>query len=172
MLPPSNDHDLLIKLHSAIEAYYQTAEHFFSRQFARPTIKLNLRGYSAGTATPQLNLLRFNRELLLNNQQHFLQHTVPHEIAHLLAYQIFGLKIRPHGQEWQQIMTEVYKIPAERCHRYHVEKKPTTYYIYGCDCPITHPLTIRRHNAITKGKQYICKYCKTKLYYKEMTKSL
>ncbi len=161
----SNDQQLLLHLNIAIEGYYQKAELFFKQAFIRPTVKIDLKGLSAGTATPALNLLRFNKELLLNNQQLFLKQTVPHEIAHLLAYQLFGQKIRPHGKEWQQIMSTVYQLSPERCHRYNVKRKPTVYYIYGCRCSNQHPLTIRRHNAIKKGKKYQCKHCQTILYF-------
>lgn len=160
-----DDQHLLDDLITTVEKCYLKGELFFNRLFNRPTVKLNLRGYSAGTATPTLNLLRFNKALLLNNSEHFLKHTVPHEVAHLLAYQLFGLKIRPHGKEWQQIMKEVYQIPAQRCHHYEVKKKLTTYYVYACACPTPHNLTIRRHNAIKKGKQYKCKRCQKTLHY-------
>lgn len=161
----SNEPSLIANLTETIENCYQKAEYFFNQSFTRPKVELNLRGYSAGTATPSLNLLRFNKTLLLQNQQHFLKHTVPHEVAHLVAYQLFGLNIRPHGKEWQHIMRMVYAIPAERCHQYAVKKKPTTYYHYYCDCDIQHRLTIRRHNAIKKGRQYICKSCQAILQY-------
>lgn len=161
----SNDQQLLIHLNIAIEHYYQKAELYFNQTFARPTVKLDLKGLSAGTATPTLNKLRFNKELFSNNQQHFLKQTVPHEIAHLLAFQLFGQKIRPHGKEWQQIMNNVYQLPPERCHRYSVRRKPTTNYIYGCRCPSQHSLTIRRHNAIKKGRKYQCLRCQTILYF-------
>lgn len=168
MHPLSNDQQLISHLNNAIELYYKKAELFFYRTFTRPTVKIDLRGLSAGTATPSQNLLRFNKELLLNNQQHFLQQTVPHEIAHLLAYHLFGLKIRPHGKEWQHIMNAVYQVPAERCHHYEIKRKPTTYYIYGCHCPTHHTLTIRRHNAIKKGRKYLCKRCQTILYFRNI----
>ncbi|MFD1259869.1 SprT family zinc-dependent metalloprotease [Entomomonas asaccharolytica] len=160
-----NADQLLIQLQTVIERCYQTAESFFKCSFARPQVQLNLRGYNAGTATPQKNLLRFNKQLLLANQQHFLKYTVPHEVAHLIAYQIFGLTIKPHGKEWQLIMQQVYQLPAERCHHYTVARKPKRYFIYQCPCNQQHPLTIRRHNAIQQGTRYICKGCKQTLTY-------
>lgn len=160
-----NTDQLLSHLQAVIEHCYQTAESFFKCSFARPQVQLNLKGYNAGTATPQKNLLRFNKQLLLDNQQHFLKQTVPHEVAHLIAYQIFGLKIKPHGKEWQLIMQKVYQLPAERCHHYTVVIKPKHYFIYQCPCNKQHPLTIRRHNAIQQGAQYICRCCKQTLTY-------
>lgn len=166
--PPHNlllTNQLIKQLQLALEECYRKAERFFNCNFKRPQVQFDLKGYNAGTATPQKNLLRFNAELFVNNQQHFLQQTVPHEVAHLVAYQLYGLAIKPHGKEWQQIMRQVYQLPAERCHHYQVARKQTTYYRYQCPCDAEHLLTIRRHNSIKKGVKYICKKCKGVLSY-------
>ena len=62
-------------------------EHF-NRQFLMPTIKFNQRGKIAGSARLQLNELRFNPVLMQDNLEHFLSDVVPHEICHLLAFQL------------------------------------------------------------------------------------
>ena len=155
----------ITQLNTTIEDCYKKGEAFFKQHFTRPIVKLDLKGLSAGTATPQKNLLRFNKELFISNQPHFLMHTVPHEVAHLIAYQVYGVKIKPHGKEWQSIMTLVYALPANRCHHYSVPKKTSRYFIYKCACNTLHPLTIRRHNAVNKGSQYMCKKCLSTLIY-------
>lgn len=170
MLQQANMSLLTTQLNMIVEDCYIKGESFFKQKLIRPTIKLDLKGYNAGTATPLKNLLRFNKELLINNQQHFLTHTVPHEVAHLIAYQLYGIKIKPHGKEWQLIMTQVYKLPAERCHRYSVPHKITRYFSYTCHCETIHLLTIRRHNAINKGRKYVCKKCHNVLIYTNQVK--
>lgn len=162
----THDNEPISQLYAQVENCYLKAEHFFKRSFPRPAILLNLRGNNAGTATPQKNLLRFNQQLLQENHQHFLNQTVPHEVAHLIAYFLFGLSIKPHGKEWQHIMTAVYQLPPKRCHQYAIIKKKQQCYIYRCNCSnINHPLTIRRHNFIQKGYKYICKRCKATLVF-------
>lgn len=86
-----------------IEDCYQQAEIYFKRPFARPLTQFTLRGRSAGTAHLQQNRLRFNPVLLRENSEAFLSEVVPHEISHLLCFQLFG-KTKPHGREWQSII--------------------------------------------------------------------
>lgn len=156
--------ELSTQLSTQVEICYAMAENFFKRSFSRPHIELNLSGQSAGTANPQKNLLRFNKQLFTENKLHFLKQTVPHEVAHLIAYQLFGLTIKPHGKEWQYIMQMVFQLPAERCHHYKIARKTKRYYLYNCQClNLIHPLTARRHHLIAQGYQYMCKYCKKML---------
>ena len=82
-----------------IEICYQHAECRLNRAFSRPHINFKQRGKAAGSARLQTNELRFNPVLLQENQQHFITHTVPHEVAHLLVYQLYG-RTKPHGKEW------------------------------------------------------------------------
>src|SRR5690554_6055546 len=100
-------------LNSRVEACYQQAEAFFKRPFRRPQVSLRLRGQKAGVAHLQENLLRFNAQLYRDNREHFLKQTVAHEVAHLVAHQLFGPRIKPHGEEWQSIMRGVYQLPAD-----------------------------------------------------------
>ena len=58
-----------------------------------------------------------------------------HEVAHLIAHQLFGPRIRPHGEEWQLIMRGIYGLPPDRCHTYAVKRRATTRYLYRCHCP-------------------------------------
>lgn len=155
---------LLDQLTQKISFSYLLAEQFFNRSLIRPSIRLDLRGQSAGSANPTTHLLRFNKVLFLANHQHFLTQTVPHEVAHLVAYEVFGSTIKPHGKEWQHIMHSVYQLPAERCHHYQLTKKAKRYFLYACQCKkLLHPLSARRHHLIAQGYQYICKHCKETL---------
>lgn len=162
--------ELSTQVITQVERCYTTVENFFKRSFSRPHIELNLRGQSAGTANLQNNSLRFNKQLLIENKQHFLKQTVPHEVAHLIAYQLFGIVIKPHGKEWRYIMQIVFQLPAERCHHYKIDRKTKRYYLYNCQCmTLIHPLTARRHHLIAQGYQYICKYCKKRLNFTGQT---
>lgn len=154
-------------LNARVEHCYRLAEAFFSRRFPRPEVSLRLRGQKAGVAHLQENLLRFNGKLYQENQQHFLQQTVAHEVAHLIAHQMFGPRIRPHGPEWQDIMRGVYGLVAERCHQYNVETTARTEYVYSCACPMDNvfPFTGRRHALAEKGRRYICKRCRSTLVF-------
>lgn len=149
---------------SCVEHSYQKAETFFKRSFARPDVSFKLRGQKAGVAHLTENKLRFNLQLYRENREDFLRQTVPHEVAHLIAHQLFGLTIQPHGEEWQLIMRGVYERVPNRCHTYEVKRRITNRYIYRCSCPQGEfPFSAQRHALVSKGRRYFCRRCKVTL---------
>ena len=153
-------------LNNRVETCYQLAERFFNRRFERPEVSFKLRGQKAGVAHLQQNLLRFNPQLYRENREHFLKQTVAHEVAHLVAHQMFGHGIRAHGEEWQLIMQGVYELPADRCHNYEVPRRPTSHYIYRCRCAERDfPFSSRRHALVGKGRRYFCRSCRATLVF-------
>ncbi|MBH9305962.1 SprT family zinc-dependent metalloprotease [Pseudomonas aeruginosa] len=154
-------------LNARVEASYRQAEHFFQRSFPRPTVSFRLRGQKAGVAHLDENLLRFNPQLYRENREHFLEQTVAHEVAHLIAHQLFGPRIRPHGEEWQLIMRGIYGLPPDRCHTYAVKRRATTRYLYRCHCPEHNdfPFSPQRHPLVAKGRRYYCRRCKATLVF-------
>ncbi|RRU72753.1 SprT family zinc-dependent metalloprotease [Stutzerimonas kunmingensis] len=152
------------RLNARVEACYELAEQFFKRHFTRPQISLKLRGQKAGVAHLQENLLRFNEQLYRENTEHFLRQTVAHEVAHLIAHQMFGSRIQPHGEEWQLIMRGVYELPPDRCHTYAIRRRSVTRYVYRCSCvDQDFAFTPQRHTLVAKGRRYYCRRCKTTL---------
>ena len=133
------------------------AECFFERPFKRPTYLFNQRGKSAGTAHLQRNIIKFNAILFKQNKEVFINQVVAHEVAHIIAYQQYG-KVRPHGREWQHIMEVIFNCPATTTHSLDISDVIGKQFSYQCLCS-THQLTIRRHNKILKGTQYLCKKC-------------
>ena len=154
------------QLHSRVEACYQQAEAFFKRQFPRPQISFKLRGQKAGVAHLTENRLRFNFQLYRENREHFLKQTVAHEVAHLIAHQMFGGAIRPHGEEWQLIMRGVYDLVPDRCHSYAVTQRQARRYVYRCACPEQDfAFTAQRHALVGKGRRYFCRSCRATLVF-------
>ena len=108
--------------------------------------------------------IKFNRTLLLENSDEFIRQVVPHELAHLIVYQVFG-RVKPHGQEWQAVMTQLFNLPADTSHQFDVESVQGKMFAYQCECQ-THYLTIRRHNRIQRDKiSYLCRKCQGKLVF-------
>ncbi len=152
------------RLIARVEACYLQAETFFGRRFPRPEVSFKLRGSKAGVAHLEQNLLRFNLQLYRENTEHFLTQTVAHEVAHLIAHQVFGPRIRPHGEEWQLIMRGVYALPPERCHHYAISRRQRRHYIYRCQCPGQEfPFSAQRHALVLKGRRYLCRCCRATL---------
>ena len=148
-------------LEQQVESCYQQAECFFDRAFPRPSVLFTQRGKIAGTAHLQKNLLKFHSILYQENQLAFLTDVVPHEVAHLLVYQLHGLT-PPHGREWQTMMSNVMLRPPERTHRFDVSSVQGKTFTYQCQCQ-QHQLTVRRHNKALKGILYLCRSCKSHL---------
>lgn len=135
------------------------ANQFFQKHFTPPTVSYSVRGVKAGVAYLQRNEIRFNPTLLAENGAAFIQQVVPHELAHILVYQQFGL-VQPHGKEWKMMMEQVLGVPAETYHCFDTTNVQGKTFEYVCDCQ-THQLSTRRHNAIVRdGRSYICKKCK------------
>lgn len=140
------------------------AEIHFQRKFSQPLVTYDLRGTKAGVAYLQQNAIKFNRTLLLENAEEFIRQVVPHELAHLIVYQVFG-RVRPHGKEWQGVMNHIFHLPADTCHQFDTQSVQGQTFEYQCGCQ-THFLTVRRHNRILKkGVDYLCRKCKGKLVF-------
>ena len=158
-------------LHARVEACYLLAEDFFKRRFPRPEVSFKLRGQKAGVAHLTENLLRFNPKLYAENREHFLKQTVAHEVAHLVAHQLFGERIAPHGEEWQLIMRGVYELPPNRCHTYAIKRRSATRYIYRCPCPDSDfAFSAQRHALVKQGRGYLCRRCRNTLVFSGETR--
>ena len=137
----------------------------FQRSITRPSIHFKLRGKAAGKAYLQRNEIRLNPVLFQENRKAFIEEVIPHEIAHLVVYQIFGLahpegsKVRPHGKEWQMVMEKVFTVPARTTHSFEISSVQGKTFEYQCRCD-THTLTIRRHNRVIRQEsRYLCRSC-------------
>lgn len=128
-----------------------------------PYVSFKLKGRTAGKAFLMANEVRYNPILLEENKDSFLNRTVPHEVAHLVAYTKDPVNGRGHGYLWKRIMRD-FGLDASRCHSYDTtntrQSKSTLSrnYPYKCACK-THNLTSIRHHRILKGAQYSCKHC-------------
>ncbi|QLB12555.1 SprT protein [Bisgaardia hudsonensis] len=153
---------LKMQVQRKLSACLKQAEIYFNRTFTMPTVSYEIRGVKAGVAYLQKNEIRLNRTLLQENTQSFINEVVPHELAHLLVYQVFG-KVQPHGKEWKSIMLNIFGLTPNIYHQFDVINVQGQTFSYSCDCQ-THHLTLRRHNKIQQNKaEYFCKKCKKKL---------
>lgn len=155
-------YNLLQTLHSLIiqrvETCFLQAEDYLNFKFTRPNINFNQRGRIAGSAYLIKNELRFNSSLLQDNYALFIQEVVPHEVSHIICFQLYG-KVKPHGKEWKSIMQNVFGLLANIYHSMDTSKVTGYTFSYQCACD-TVQLSIRRHNKVVRGKQqYQCKKC-------------
>ncbi len=130
-------------------------------------IRFDLRGRAAGQARCGAPhgirgpwTIRYNPVLLRENPDSFLAETIPHEVAHVVAFKRHGHRIRPHGPEWRAIMEQFGAAP-ERCHRYDLSRVPrraTRFFLYHCGCG-EHQLSTIRHHRVLAGQTYVCRRC-------------
>ncbi|MES9902066.1 MAG: SprT-like domain-containing protein [Sedimenticola sp.] len=138
------------------------AKHFGQSMLA-VEIRFDLTGRAAGMVIFHVGgrpVIRYNRVLLSENPEPFIQQTPPHEAAHLVARTIYGGKIKPHGEEWRSVMT-LFGIDPKRCHQFDTSRsggRRMRRFTYHCGCT-THQLTSIRHRRVIEGRIYLCRAC-------------
>jgi SprT protein len=140
----------------------EQAERGFRVSIPAPVLRFDLTGRAAGMVVFSRTgaLIRYNQKLLTENGDTFLDQTVPHEVAHLVARTLHGAGIRPHGPEWKLIMA-FFGAPAHRCHNFttsSLSQRRMRYFNYRCDCQ-DHKLSAVRHNRCRSGVTYLCRSC-------------
>lgn len=133
-----------------------------------PQLRFDLRGRTAGMVVFYRGgvpaTIRYNDQLLQEHKQAFIQQTVPHEVAHLIARNLFGTRIKPHGPEWRAIMALLGAEPS-RCHNFsteHIRARSMKRFLYRCDCR-EYWLSAIRHHRNLRGTTYLCRACGTPL---------
>lgn len=125
---------------------------------------------AAGYVYPtRSNVVYLNLPLMMRNEKDFLEDTIPHEVAHLVARAIqvkSGRVEGAHGKTWKAVMSRVYGLNPVRCHSYEVSGigRKTKTYKYICSCKKFEVGSVR-HNKMMKGAKYTCKLCKKHLVF-------
>ena len=87
---------------SALDAL-RILETAYGRTFRTPELAFDLRGRTAGLAYYGTPRIRINLSLAERNTEHFLRETVPHEVAHLVSFELYGSRGRGHGAHWKSV---------------------------------------------------------------------
>ncbi len=152
------------------EGYIAQAAQYYQRKFAVIPVHFNLRGRTAGMFRVKKGQaeIRYNPFIFAKYYQDNLAATVPHEVAHYIAYMLYQPKrILPHGPQWRAIM-QLFQADASRTCDYDFSGVPgrrQRRYLYQCACH-QHRLSSVRHNRVQTGRaQYICNKCGQRLQY-------
>jgi SprT protein len=104
-----------------------------------PKILFTKKGRAAGTAswnylTGEASI-NINPILLNENVEYVVNQTVPHEVAHIVTFMIWGREATAHGYHWKSVMN-LFGKRAERCHQLNTEtaKQMRVRNVYSCKC--------------------------------------
>lgn len=128
--------ELKSKVEACMRECFAVAEKHYGVKFEFPEIRYDIKSWTGGLAYRDRNLVRYNLILLVENEEHYLKSTVPHETAHMIVNALFRAgkfklapnkrKWMPHGAEWKEVMG-VLSTPPTVKHTYDVssiEKSP------------------------------------------------
>lgn len=132
-----------------------------------PDVFFDLRGRAAGQTVFARRTrrchIRLNARLLAEHPRQMLEETVPHEVAHVVVFRIYGRSVRPHGPEWRALM-QAFGVEATACHTLPAEpSRRLKRYRYVCACDEPAWLTSIRHKRAQAGTRYMCRLCGTTL---------
>lgn len=143
-------------------ALFSLAESHFKTPMQRPAISWRKSGKNAGTANLTVNKINFNPVLFTHNRQAYFDEVIPHEVSHVVVYQIYG-RVSPHGKQWQWVMHNLFGAPARTTHNFDLAPLGLKQYVYQCQCGEMN-LSVRRHNKVVRQKQqYLCRGCRAVL---------
>jgi len=159
--------DLIDIVNDRIFELTSIANKKLNRNFPIPSINFDLTGTKGGEAWYKKNLIKLNNQLLQQNFDHYMNQTIPHELAHLMVHSMYGHHAKAHGAEWKSIMTNIFNVKANRCHNMdtsNVKRKNTKKFGYSCKCGINHHLVGKTvHNKIIRGQIRSCRSCKNQI---------
>lgn len=150
---------------SVTTEYIQRASKIYQQSFSMVLISFDLKGRAAGMYRVKNNvrLIRYNPYLFAKYFDDNVAETVPHEVAHYITEKLYGIgRVRPHGNEWGEVM-RAFGIESKRVgHRYDMQGVPVRVhrrYAYRCRCA-THNVTTRRHKQMKSGMaEFLCRRC-------------
>ena len=127
-----------------------------------PEVWFDLRGRIAGKAHRDGHYVRINCDLLERYPDRIVEHTTAHEIAHIVAYAVFGEHIRAHGREWQSVM-RLFGCEPSRCHDMETTpaRKVRTFPVH-CKCS-SYRFSAVRIKRLRNGTGYRCRRCRQRI---------
>lgn len=159
--------DVKARVAAKVDECIEIANKSFKRTFTTPTIKYEVRGRVGGIARVTQNIIDFNSVLLMENLDHFIDSTVPHEVAHIIDHVVYGFqhngrKAIHHGRTWKMIM-RIFGVDPNRCHTYDVTNaavKNKAKFHYVCKtCKRDIFVSSVIHNKIRRGQHRYCVRC-------------
>lgn len=102
----------------AVQHWWALAQKMFGERLTKPCPEFGwrIKGSSAGTAYYRTREISCNPAYLHVDANDMIAETIPHEVAHIVANDLFGREGRGHGVNWKMIMQTTFRKNPERCH--------------------------------------------------------
>ncbi len=147
------------------------AEFPILKHHSTPAVFFDVRGRAAGRAKRNGGLcsVHFNPILLHENEEYFLSHTVPHEVAHLLDYIVFNGW--GHNSSWKACCAALGMEEITRCHSLDTSNsivRVVSRHEVSCGCAGTRKVSAVIHNRMLRGSHYRCNACGKRLELKKV----
>lgn len=137
----------------------------YNKTFTTPVLRFRQMGKKAGVAYYRTRVIELNSDYCHNGSlDKMINQTLPHELAHIISFELYGLNGCGHKLGWKRVM-RVMDVPPIRCHAYSIvgvkiRRRNTQQYHYTCNCK-SHMVSATIHNRIVRGSQYTCRHCRT-----------
>jgi SprT protein len=106
---------------------------------------------------------KINLNPVLLSDENELESTFAHELAHLVAVEIFGKCGAGHGRKWKWVMKTM-GYPPERCGNFAAAealRRPQKIQTYvECRCGIAHPFKTGAYRRMLGGAKFVCRTCR------------
>jgi SprT protein len=155
------------RVRAKVQECCRLASDHFGINFDMPEIRYNLRGVrTAGKAYPKRYGIGLHPKYLAAYTDHYIENTVPHEVAHLVSLIVHGkekMHRKYHEREWQDIMLMFGAEPVAK-HSYNpAPVAPPSYLRYACECK-DHYISPAMHRSILNGRARICRKCRARIH--------
>lgn len=144
----------------------------YNREFTGISLEFRQMGRKAGLAWYNTSKIELNSDFCKNGHlEDLINRTLPHELAHIISYRVYGLTGRGHKRFWKSVM-RVFGVTPNRCHSYSLEDVKThtvqrQYFQYECGCA-GRKLRVSsvKHNRQARGRaKYFCVRCREVIRY-------
>ena len=159
--------DLKIKVNQRIDELDEmTTRKWGSGAVPEVSLDYGLKGHVGGRANYLKEEIQINYYLLDKYEDDYIEQTIGHEYAHLVAWKYFGRAVigKPHGRHWKAIMRSL-GLEPKRCHNYETKAARRTR-THSCECSRCgkrFELSTIRFNRILRGTRYLCPKCKGRI---------
>ena len=145
---------------ATVHETFAKAKRIYDRDFDPVRVTFNIRRTSGitGQASVLPRMIRINNHLLQFYPHFFQSVVVPHEVAHVVAFDLYGAEGWNHGPRWKSVMRAIGQVP-DVTHSL-VTEKNINIPVYECQRCSTQILVHRTSHALISNGISKCRPCR------------